>query len=206
MKTPKAPTFFVPSPIPCTDLPWGPAMGWTQSPGPCHRVDMELRPATGCTEGSGAAKPTSRCYERKEASILHLPTAKPHLREEAREILFALDQVSRLVTNSPPLTRVSPAPSPSARARPRPSPVPERGPAPFPSPAAAWGSGALCTQGYGLPVVNSGHILPGLPFLIEETNQCARLGLQRKLEELIFINHTALPQPGPQKPLEVLVH
>ena len=92
------------------------------------------------------------------------------------------------------------------RPRPRPSPGPEQGPAPFPSPAAAWASGALWTQGYGLSVVNTGHILPGLPFLIEETNQRARLGLQRKLEELILINRTALPQPGPQKPPEALVH
>lgn len=150
----------------------------------------------GRKRGPKAAKPTSRCYERKEASILHLPTVKPHLREEATEILSALGRISRLVTNSPPLTR----------ARPRPSPGPEQGPAPFPSPAAAWASGALWTQGYGLSVVNTGHILPGLPFLIEETNQRARLGLQRKLEELIIINRTALPQPGPQKPPEALVH
>ena len=140
----------------------------------------------GRKRGPKAAKPTSRCYERKEASILHLPTVKPHLREEATEILSALGRISRLVTNSPPLTRARPAP--------------------FPSPAAAWASGALWTQGYGLSVVNTGHILPGLPFLIEETNQRARLGLQQKLEELILINRTALPQPGPQKPPEALVH
>ena len=74
----------------------------------------------GRKRGPKAAKPTCRCSERKEASILHLPTVKPHLREEATEILSALGRISRLVTNSPPLTRARPHPSPRPRARPRP--------------------------------------------------------------------------------------
>ena len=71
----------------------------------------------GRKRGPKAAKPTSRCYERKEASILHLPTVKPHLREEATEILSALGRISRLVTNSPPLTRARPRPSPGGKSQ-----------------------------------------------------------------------------------------
>lgn len=74
-----------------------------------HRAQASHR-LHGRKRGPKAAKPTSRCYERKEASILHLPTVKPHLREEATEILSALGRISRLVTNSPPLTRARPRP------------------------------------------------------------------------------------------------